>query len=182
MDRQSRGEADPGKIGGAGSATPAGPPATAPPPAGRWETPTTPRYHGEPFNEQYERWVRTSTGGPPDREYLVEHGGERAWFDGTAIELRGGKPSEVLIDAKGRYKQFVDPETGAFKTWWGRSNTGGLPVMMAIARRQVRVADGRPVEWWVAEPEAARAFGRAILGIRELRGRVRAVYKPMPDQ
>ncbi len=52
----------------------------------------------------------------------------------------------------------------------------------ATSNSLIRVADGRPVEWWVAEPEAARAFGRAILGIRELRGRVRAVYKPMPDQ
>jgi hypothetical protein len=97
-------------------------------------------------------------------------------------ETRDSQVVEVLIDAKGRYEQFVDGQTGQFMPWWADQSRTGLRGEMAQARRQVEVANGAPVEWWCAERTTARAFNRAIRADKRLRGRIRAVYKPMIDQ
>ena len=52
--------------------------------------------------------------------------------------------------------------------------------MLDDADRQVKAADGRPVEWWCAEEEAADAFDERFAFDRRLRGRIEAVHKPMP--
>jgi hypothetical protein len=146
-----------------------------------WEVPDTPRHYGDDFNRRYELWVRRSTGGPADREYRVEHGGEVAWFDAAVIQDRDETPTEVLIDAKGRYAQFLDTGSGEWRPWWGQSEKG-LNRMTDTARRQVRVANGRPVEWWCAEEDTAEAFTEAFRLNPMLRGRIRVLHKPMPEQ
>jgi Restriction endonuclease fold toxin 5 len=147
--------------------------------AGQWEAPSTPRHHGNPFNAEYEAWVRRQTGGPEDgTEYLVRHGDEQAYFDAADVQDRDGVPTEVLLDAKGRYENFVDPETGSFREWWADSERSGLPKELEQAERQVRVANGRPVEWWCAEQATADAFNEAFADNPRLNGRIVAVYKP----
>jgi hypothetical protein len=147
--------------------------------AGQWSPPTTPRHHGHPFNAEYEAWIRRQTGGPEDgTEYLVRHDGEQAFFDANDVRDHDGASSEVLIDGKGRYEQFIDPDTGDFKPWWRDSEKSGLPAELAQAERQVRVADGRQVEWWCAEQATADAFNDAFANNPNLNGRIVAVYRP----
>jgi hypothetical protein len=166
--------------GGLGTPTPRRPgPGSQVQDAGQWAPPTTPRHHGHPFNAEYEAWIRRETGGPEDgTEYRVQHDGEQAFFDATDVQDRDGVPTEVLIDGKGRYEQFIDPDTGDFKPWWRDSEKSGLPGELAQAERQVRVADGRPVEWWCAEQATADAFNDAFANNPNLSGRIVAVYKP----
>jgi hypothetical protein len=147
--------------------------------AGQWEPPTTPRHHGHPFNAEYEAWIRRQTGGPEDgTEYVVRHDGEQAFFDATDVRDADGTSTEVLIDGKGRYEQFIDPDTGDFRPWWRDSERSGLPGELAQAERQVRVANGRPVEWWCAEQATADAFNDAFANNPNLNGRIVAVYRP----
>jgi hypothetical protein len=149
--------------------------------AGQWVQPTTPRHYGDRFNKDYEDWIRRQTGGPADgREYQVQRGGEQALFDGNDFQDRGGTQTEVLIDGKGRYEQFIDPDTGDFRPWWRNQQDSGLGGEIAKAERQVRVANGRPVEWWCAEQASADAFNDHFARNPNLRGRIVAVHKPMP--
>jgi hypothetical protein len=88
------------------------------------------------------------TGHPSSEGYIV-HG---VRFDG----YRDG----VLIDAKGPgYARFT--RDGQFRRWWIESPTGGL-AMLRQATCQARVATGLPIEWHVAEPEAADAIARFL--------------------
>jgi hypothetical protein len=168
--------------GGTGAPTPPRRPGSGGPvrdPAGQWAPPETPRHHGHPFNAEYEAWIRRETGGPEDgTEYRVRHDGEQAFFDANDVQDRGGTPTEVLIDGKGRYEQFIDDDTGDFKEWFADSEKSGLPKELEQAERQVRVANGRPVEWWCAEQATADAFNAAFQDNPNLRGRIVAVYKP----
>ena len=149
--------------------------------AGQWEPPPQTRTYHDPFNAEYEAYVRQQAGGPDDgTEYVVRHDGEQAYFDGTEVQDRDGTPTEVLLDAKGHYAQFVDPKTGEFKRFFVISEDSGLGGEFRQAERQVRVADGRPVEWRCAEQAAADAFNDAFRDNPNLRGRIVAVYQPPP--
>ena len=140
------------------------------------------RYHGDGFNRRYEEWAREVSGGRPGSEYLVERGDRRVYFDTRSVEERGGELVEVLVDAKGRYAQFIDPDTGDWYDFFGDSRRSGLGKLLERARDQVDVADGRPVEWWCAEPEPADLFNEAFEDDDDLRNRIRAAYRPMPDE
>jgi hypothetical protein len=66
----------------------------------------------------------------------------------------------VLIDAKGPgYARFTRDRR--FRQWWTNSPTGGL-AMLRQATCQAAVANGMPIEWTVAEPEAVEAITRFL--------------------
>lgn len=173
---------------------PAPPPPAVPPqptviPAGQWRSPPGKRRHDSKnkttdptFNADYEHWVKVSNGGPnDDREYFVRGNGREAFFDARRIETRDGKQVEVLIDAKGRYDQFLDPKKPSkFQGWWTRLEGKGLRAMLDAAERQIVAADGRPVEWWCAERRSARAFQNAINSKPKLRDKIKIKHRPMP--
>ncbi|WP_283137133.1 Tox-REase-5 domain-containing protein [Rhizohabitans arisaemae] len=146
-----------------------------------WVVPP-PRHHGNPFNARYEDWVRRENGGPPDREYLVIRGRDRAMFDAVRTDRRGDVLVHVLIDAKGKYAQFIDKTTGDFHSWWEHAQNSGLPKMLETALRHVRAGAGRPVEWWCAEREFAHLLNERFREDRRLLGRIRAVYRPKPQE
>ena len=111
-------------------------------------------------------------------------------FTSRTIETRDGEPVEVLIMAKAGYEERLDAH-GKWKKGFARAeNVGmlmgeegfGLIAEMDAARRQVRVADGRPVQWWCLEEAAAEAFNEEFRRRDELRGRIEAVYRPMPEE
>ncbi|WP_283137802.1 hypothetical protein [Rhizohabitans arisaemae] len=141
-----------------------------------------PRHHGAPFNADYEGWVRRECGGPADREYLVVHGGKSVMFDAARVEQRDGVSVEVLVDAKGRYDQFIDKGTGDFYSRWAHSSRSGLPKLLDRALDQVVAGAGRPVEWWCAERAFARLLNRAFNNDPRLEGQIRAVYRPKPPE
>jgi hypothetical protein len=86
----------------------------------------------------------------------------------NGVKFDGVGP-EGLIDAKGPgYAKFLDGK-GEWKTWARDTVANDLAEQ---AERQVIAANGRPVVWHVAEPEAAEA-------IQQLVGpRVRVIYTP----
>nr|WP_277605361.1 Tox-REase-5 domain-containing protein [Glycomyces sp. L485] len=168
--------------GGSTAGTPAASPTSTASPtgqpseAGRWETPPK-RNHGSPINKKYEQWVKTSNGGPnDDREYKV--GG--VWFDARRLDDSGPTVVETLLDAKGDYNKFVDKD-GAWHRWFEQSSKAGLEGLVKEARRQVKAASGRPVEWWCMQEESATLIRRRFRRVRELRGRVKVLYKPLPS-
>ncbi|GAB4001630.1 hypothetical protein GCM10029992_37670 [Glycomyces albus] len=165
---------------GGSASTPPATPTTAttadPTPAGAWRTPPR-RSHGSPINKRYEQWVKTSNGGPDDdREYKVNG----VWFDARRTDDYGPIAVEVLLDAKGDYNRFVDAD-GAWHRWFEQSKKSGLEGLVAEARRQVKAASGRPVEWWCMQAESAALIRRRIGRVRELRGRIKVLHKPLPD-
>jgi hypothetical protein len=53
---------------------------------------------------------------------------------------------------------------------------------MEQAHGQVKVAEGRPVEWWCAEPGSAELFQEAFEDDDDLKGKIRAIHKPMDER
>jgi hypothetical protein len=141
-------------------------------PAGRWEVGPL-RTRGQ----EYEGWSREETGAPQGMEYHVTNEIGNRWLDTRYVEDRNGEPTEVLVDAKDDYAQFIDPETGDWKDWWT-----GLDGALGQAQDQVDVADGRPVEWWCSQPEVAERFTEAFESDFNLNGKITAVHRPMPER
>ena len=156
------------------SAHPSGP-GRQPSQDGRWITPgqepgVGPRNFNDVFNQDYEEWVRREAGGPPGQEFRYND----VDFDGIDTRIVDGQEVDVLLDAKGHYEQFIDPATSGWKHWWR-----GADELMGRADRQVRAAAGNPVEWPCAEQGVADALNRAFLRDPDLRGKIRAVFRPM---
>jgi hypothetical protein len=69
-----------------------------------------------------------------------------------------GYSGGTLIDAKGPgYAKFVDKKTGTFHPWYQGSQD-----LLDQASRQTQAAGNTPIEWHVAEEEAANSI-RALL-------------------
>lgn len=175
-------------VGGAPSPIAAGPAArgTESEPVGTWVWPpkrTHDHKRGSTFNADYERYVKRSNGGPDDgREYLVKHGRWQAHFDAIRLERNSAGATEILIDAKGRYGQFVDKRTGEFHAFFRASEKSGIKKLEEEARRQTLAANGKPVEWWCADELAADAFDDWFDRIPDLQGKIEVLYEPMPDK
>lgn len=84
-------------------------------------------------------------------------------FDG----FRGG----VLLDAKGPgYARFV--QDGEFRSWYT-----GAKALLEQARRQVSAAGGVPINWLVAEADAANAMRNLFVG-EEVSSGINILYNP----
>lgn len=108
---------------------------SVPKPIGQWG-PSNETFGG--FSKAYQEAM---TGRPISDAYVV---------DGVKFD---GYPNGVLTEVKGQYAQFVNKGTGQFQTWWK-----GSDAIASQARRQLDAAKGSPVQWIVAEPQAAAAF------------------------
>ncbi|SDZ40998.1 Restriction endonuclease fold toxin 5 [Amycolatopsis xylanica] len=146
-------------------------------PAGRWTVPPRRTFHNT-FNEEYEQEVRNKMYAPPGQEYFVEKDGESAYFDSRYLDMRSGRTFEVLVDAKGRYSQFFDTKTGDWKPFFKKFEKKGVDAILKEARRQVRVADGRPVEWWSAQRNIAALLRHTFGMDPELRGKISVRFEP----
>lgn len=149
--------------------------------AGRWVDPPQKRAFHSEFNARYEDWCREITGAQAGKEYRVERDGEAVHFDTRAVGRDPGDLPEKLIDAKGRYEQFIDPRTREWKDFFQRFPDSGVAEMIETAKKQVRVANGTPVEWWCSGPNHARAMNKEFRDVRPLRGKITAVHLPMAD-
>ncbi|GAB3755227.1 Tox-REase-5 domain-containing protein [Microlunatus parietis] len=154
-------------------------------PIGRWVDPPR-RTFNDPYNQRYEDHAREITGAPAGKEYRIEHDGTAAHMDTRTFRDHGDQSTEVVVDAKGRYRQFISSD-GNWHDWFGESKKGGVPGMIETALRQIKAADGHPVEWWFAEPESANAFQRSARGNQHLRryvtdGTFTVRHLPMPEQ
>jgi hypothetical protein len=155
---------------------------------GRWAKPDSARSHGKSFNAVYEIYVHelaahlSGEPGRPGLEYVAVGNDKQAWMDAVWRTERAGVSVEILIDAKGRHAQFLD-QHGDWKSFFAafKDKGKGLPGLIDRAGRQVRASGGRPVEWWCAELEVARSMNREFARFRHLDGRVKAVWKPFPE-
>ena len=86
------------------------------------------------------------TGSSPNTAYVVN----TVKFDGF--------DNGFLVEAKGPgYAHFI--KNGEFADWW--LNTGG-EAMLTQARNQLKAANGTPIQWRVAEPEAVDAITKLL--------------------
>ncbi len=86
-------------------------------------------------------------------------------YEVNGVRFDGFTAAEGLIEAKGPgYATFV--ENGEFKSYFN-----GAKDLVYQAKRQRDVANGEPITWHVAEPEAAMAIQRLLdsAGIKEIR-------------
>ncbi len=100
----------------------------------------------ESMSHRAARYQSRITGRLPDVGYRVGN----VKFDGY------DDVSGVLLDAKGPgYAKFV--RNGRFRDWYC-----GADEMVDQATRQIRAASGTPIEWHIAEKEAADAIRRLL--------------------
>ncbi len=122
---------------------------------------------GEGMSARARKYQSQVTGAPEDWVYQVERAGEKFDFDGFN-EAEG-----VLVDAKGpgydnKFTNTLEPE------YWFKDT--GAQELVANAQRQLRVANGVPIRWYVAETKAAQAI-RKLLARNEC-GAVEVVHMP----
>jgi uncharacterized protein YlxW (UPF0749 family) len=111
---------------------------------------------------EYSRRYQEFNGGRPGEVYKVERGDEYADFDSYV--------DGVLVDSKGRHNQFF--RDGRPEDWWR-----GRDKLIDEAERQVRVANGAPIEWRFAEKGDFYRYFREQLEDSPIRVR----HVPMPD-
>ena len=70
-----------------------------------------------------------------------------AWVQ-NGIKFDGMKDG-VLLDAKGKYSQFIDKNTEDFYEWFS-----GKESLIAEARRQIDASEGAKIQWYFAEEES----------------------------
>ena len=120
---------------------------------GEWEN------VNESMSERASQYQSQITGRPPGSVYRVNGVKFDGYQDGT------------LIDAKGPgYANFLKPN-GTFQPWW--SGSRGL---VDQARSQIAAANGTPIKWYVAEPEAADAINALLRSNRC--GSIEVIYMP----
>lgn len=71
----------------------------------------------------------------------------------------------VLLDAKGKYAQFIDKSTGEFYEWFS-----GKDSLIAEARRQIAASEGAKIQWYFAEEESLNVVQDLLMdkGITEI--------------
>ncbi len=110
----------------------------------------------EYMSESARNYQAQVTGAPRGHAYRVQRDAEKVDFDGF--------PDGVLLDAKGpNYAKFYDDELNALGFFKGDRK------ILKDAQRQLRVANGTPIRWIVAEEKFAAAlrllFERNHIGI-----------------
>ena len=70
-----------------------------------------------------------------------------AWVQ-KGVKFDGMKDG-VLLDAKGKYAQFINKKTGEFYEWFS-----GKDSLIAEARRQIDASEGAKIQWYFAEEES----------------------------
>jgi RHS repeat-associated protein len=87
------------------------------------------------------------------RSYQTQITGKEGevWLQ-NGVKFDGISENGVLLDAKGKYAQFVDKETGEFKSWFS-----GRKSLVDEARRQINASEGAAIRWHFAEESAMNA-------------------------
>jgi hypothetical protein len=77
------------------------------------------------------------------------------------------------LEAKGYLKQFVDPATGSFRSWFT-----GKADLVSQALRQLDAAQGVPIRWYFQEASVLEAARRLFADAR-ITG-IELIYWPLP--
>lgn len=79
----------------------------------------------------------------------------------------------TLIEAKGFYKQFVDKNTGEFKSWYE-----GTSEVLDQAQRQIQAANGASIQWHFNEQETLDAVQK-LFEKEGIKG-IDLIHNPLP--
>ena len=114
--------------------------------SGKWETVNE---NMSEFSRNYQKQVTGKEG-----VVWVQNGVK---FDG----MKDG----TLLDAKGKYSQFIDKSTGEFCEWFS-----GKETLVSEARRQISASEGAKIQWYFAEEESLNAVQDLFIdrGITEI--------------
>ena len=114
--------------------------------SGKWETVNE---NMSEFSRNYQKQVTGKEG-----VVWVQNGVK---FDG----MKDG----ILLDAKGKYSQFIDKSTGEFCEWFS-----GKETLVSEARRQISASEGAKIQWYFAEEESLNAVQDLFIdrGITEI--------------
>jgi hypothetical protein len=80
----------------------------------------------------------------------------------------------VLLDAKGKYAQFINKNTGEFYDWFS-----GKKDLIDEAVRQLRASEGAKIQWYFAEQSALDA----VQNLFENQGiqNIELIFQPAKD-
>lgn len=105
------------------------------------------------------------------REYQTQVTGKtgEAWIQ-NGVKYDGMRDG-TLLDAKAKYNQFVDKNTGRFYDWFKGRNA-----LVNEAIRQIDASEGAPIKWYFAEKGALDAT-RILFAERGIEG-IELVFQP----
>ncbi|OPX44391.1 transglutaminase-like superfamily protein [Ruminiclostridium hungatei] len=105
------------------------------------------------------------------REYQTQITGKtgEAWIQ-NGVKYDGMREG-TLLDAKAKYNQFVDKNTGRFYDWFK-----GKDALVNEATRQIAASEGAPVKWYFAEKGALDAT-RILFAERGIEG-IELIFQP----
>lgn len=118
------------------------------------------------------RWIKTNESMSDfSRAYQRYIAGTDDTFLRNGVKFDGLR-GNTLLEAKGKYAQFVD-KTGKFYEWFS-----GKDDLLNQARKQLKAADGLPIEWHFAD-EAGYNATKALFEERHIEG-ILLIYDFMP--
>lgn len=82
-----------------------------------------------------------------------------------------GMKNGILLDAKGKYSQFINKKTGEFYTWFN-----GKQSLINEAKRQIKASEGAKIEWHFAEKETLEAVQELFMD--ENITEIELIYEP----
>ncbi len=62
-----------------------------------------------------------------------------------------GMREGILLDAKGKYSQFINKETGEFYSWFE-----GKDSLVSEAKRQIAASEGSKIQWYFSKKETLK--------------------------
>ncbi len=73
----------------------------------------------------------------------------KAWVQ-NGVKFDGMREG-ILLDAKGKYSQFINKETGEFYSWFK-----GKDSLVSEAKRQIAASEGSKIQWYFSEKETLK--------------------------
>ena len=129
--------------------------------------------HGKKYNPQgklidvnesmseYSRKYQTFVTGQTNKAYLL-----------NGVKFDGITPEGILMEAKGKYSNFVNKQTGNFYSWFK-----GADSLINQANRQLEAANGNPIHWYFSDKISMEATIK-LFEKNEITGIV-CIYMPM---
>jgi len=106
------------------------------------------------------------------REYQKQITGKEgmAWVQ-NGVKFDGMKDG-VLLEAKGKYSQFIDKETGTFKDWFTEKDS-----FIKQADHQIKASEGAKIQWYFAEEDTLNLVKSLVYGAGYFE--IEFIYEPM---
>jgi hypothetical protein len=98
------------------------------------------------------------------------------WLE-NGVKFDGMKNGR-LIEVKGDYSGFIDKSTGNFERWFAESKSGGKSFIKQ-AERQIKAANGNPIDWYFMNQEDMIIVQRLLIENRVDIQKIKFIYEPL---